>query len=126
MNAPDLLSAHSVRARLLDRLSEVRSRVSSELALAPEASFEAIGGEVRDTGDESVAAERTEVRNALIGRDVGEIGELEAALARLDAGAYGTCIECELEIDPGRLHALPAARRCGHCQGEFERRRGRN
>jgi RNA polymerase-binding transcription factor DksA len=121
MNAP-IAPLAPVRTRLVERLNELRAKLAAELATSPDASFEAIAGEVRDAGDESVAAERTGLRNALIGRDVGEIGELEAALARLDHGAYGTCVDCELEIEEGRLHALPAARRCGYCQQRFESR----
>ena len=119
MNA---IAIDGIRTALQARLDDVRGRLSAALATTPEASAEAIAGEVRDLGDESVAAERTEVRNALIGRDVGEIGELEAALQRLDTGSYGRCIECDLAIETNRLRALPAARRCGHCQAEFERR----
>ncbi|HSD44675.1 MAG TPA: TraR/DksA C4-type zinc finger protein [Burkholderiales bacterium] len=120
------MAVDSIRTALEARLSEVRSRVSVELATIPDASVTVIAGEVRDPGDEAVAAERTEVRNALIGRDVGEIGELEDALQRLEAGAYGVCSECESAIEPGRLRILPAARRCGLCQEEHERRRGRS
>jgi len=122
-NEPPAIAVDSIRAALQARLDDVRGRLSAALATSPDASAEAIAGEVRDLGDDSVAAERTEVRNALMGRDVGEIGELEAALRRLDSGGYGRCNECELDIEAKRLRALPAACRCGHCQAEFERRR---
>ena len=125
MNAHPI-AVDSIRTALKARLNDVRGRLSAALATTPDASAEAIAGEVRDLGDEAVAAERTEVRNALMGRDVGEIGELEAALRRLDAGDYGRCSECELDIEANRLRALPAARRCGHCQADFERRRARS
>ncbi len=124
MNAHPI-AVDSIRTALKARLKDVRGRLSAALATTPDASAEAIAGEVRDLGDEAVAAERTEVRNALMGRDVGEIGELEAALRRLDAGDYGRCSECELDIEANRLRALPAARRCGHCQADFERRSAR-
>jgi RNA polymerase-binding transcription factor DksA len=125
MNA-DVIAIDAIRTALRARLNEVRGRLSAALATTPDASMEAIAGEVRDLGDESVAAERTEVRHALIGRDVGEIGELEAALLRLDSGGYGRCSECDLDIEANRLRAQPAACRCGHCQAEFERRRARS
>lgn len=120
------IAIDSIHTALQARLNEVRGRLSATLATTPDASLEAIAGEVRDLGDESVAAERTEIRHALIGRDVGEIGELEAALLRLDSGGYGRCSECDLDIEANRLRVLPAACRCGPCQAELERRRARS
>lgn len=56
--------------------------------------------EEQEVGD----AERT----ALEARKI----EVEAALARIDMGTYGTCRECEGEIDEKRLEANPAAMTC--------------
>jgi DnaK suppressor protein len=44
-----------------------------------------------------------------------EIGQVDAALARVEAGEYGVCRDCELDIDPRRLHALPYALLCTDC-----------
>ncbi|MGQ9635541.1 MAG: TraR/DksA family transcriptional regulator [Bryobacteraceae bacterium] len=41
---------------------------------------------------------------------------IEAALARLDSGDYGVCIDCERAIQPRRLAAIPWANRCLECQ----------
>lgn len=38
------------------------------------------------------------------------------ALARLDAGTFGTCVRCGQPIAPDRLEALPWAARCIDCQ----------
>jgi DnaK suppressor protein len=46
--------------------------------------------------------------------------QLDEALRRLDEGAYGICEDCEATISPGRLRALPFARRCVACQEQFE------
>jgi DnaK suppressor protein len=42
--------------------------------------------------------------------------EIEAALARLDDGSYGECVDCGEQINSERLEALPAAARCVNCQ----------
>ncbi|TNY38599.1 TraR/DksA family transcriptional regulator [Thermomonospora catenispora] len=42
--------------------------------------------------------------------------EVEAALARLDAGTYGICEGCNEPIPEGRLEILPYARFCVRCQ----------
>ncbi len=41
--------------------------------------------------------------------------EVDAALARVDAGIYGICIACGRPIAPGRLEARPMATTCIAC-----------
>jgi DnaK suppressor protein len=48
------------------------------------------------------------------------LARIDAALARLDAGGYGRCVECEHEIAARRLHALPFAVRCQGCEESRE------
>jgi RNA polymerase-binding transcription factor DksA len=45
---------------------------------------------------------------------------IDGALARLDAGGYGLCVECEREIATRRLQALPFAVRCQGCEEKRE------
>lgn len=46
-------------------------------------------------------------------RDLDErIAEVRGALGRLDKGSFGRCEYCGRPIDDGRLHAVPATRRC--------------
>src|SRR5437867_2993813 len=40
------------------------------------------------------------------------LGRVDEALARLASGAYGSCVECNVEISQKRLTALPFAQRC--------------
>ncbi|MGH9083509.1 MAG: TraR/DksA family transcriptional regulator [Acidimicrobiales bacterium] len=61
-----------------------------------------------------VSAERGEAA-ALGGQLQEALGEVEAALARLADGSYGRCQGCDKPIDPARLEAKPAARRCITC-----------
>jgi RNA polymerase-binding protein DksA len=48
---------------------------------------------------------------------------VDAALSRLDAGGYGTCVRCERPIASERLDALPWAARCIECQTIADRGR---
>lgn len=53
-----------------------------------------------------------------------ELAQIDAALGRLDAGAYGTCADCAQPIDPRRLKALPYALVCAECAAGRERAPG--
>ncbi len=44
------------------------------------------------------------------------LAEIEAALARLDDGTYGDCLECGEQIDVERLEAIPSAALCVNCK----------
>lgn len=61
-----------------------------------------------------VTAERGEV-DALAGSLSDNLAEIEDALAKLDAGTYGSCEDCGNDIAPARLEAMPSARLCITC-----------
>lgn len=55
-------------------------------------------------------------------RDRALLVEIEAALARIEAGDYGTCSACRGALPERRLEIRPAARRCFSCaRGESRR-----
>lgn len=43
------------------------------------------------------------------------LGEIDAALARIEAGTYGTCTNCGKDISVGRLEAYPWGSLCIDC-----------
>ena len=67
---------------------------------------------------------RAEVENGIndaeVARDVAELRAIGEALARLEAGHYGQCRDCDELIDERRLAAEAFAVRCTACQGRFE------
>jgi DnaK suppressor protein len=60
---------------------------------------------------------------ALRDRAIQQLELVDAALARLDAGTYGTCRRCGRAIAPGRLEALPWVAHCIECQTAIDRPR---
>ncbi len=59
---------------------------------------------------------------ALRERAEQHLAEVDAALARLEAGTYGRCVQCHRDIAPERLEALPWASHCIDCQRALARR----
>lgn len=64
-----------------------------------------------------------EVTLSLVENEQERIQEIDAALARIETGAYGKCESCEDKIAKPRLDSLPFARLCVDCQ-EVEDERG--
>lgn len=66
------------------------------------------------------AADRAVVIQAL-DRTSSLLREVRAALVRLEDGTYGQCLQCQEEIDPKRLSAVPWAALCFSCQERADR-----
>jgi DnaK suppressor protein len=78
-----------------------------------------------DSKERAKELEDSEVVDALGNEARAEIRSISAALQRMDAGEYGTCIECGTEIDKGRIYAHPYAKQCIDCARLEEERSGR-
>lgn len=51
------------------------------------------------------------------------LGDIEAALRKMEKGTYGLCEHCKSVIEKKRIKALPSARYCITCQSGTEVRR---
>ncbi len=60
---------------------------------------------------------------ALRDRATHQLELVDAALARLDGGTFGTCLRCGKPIADARLEALPWAAHCIDCQSIVDRER---
>ena len=81
--------------------------------------------DVRDDGELSDAELQGDIELALLQMRAETLKRIDEALARLDAGKYGTCYECDSEIPERRLRALPFAVRCQKCEERREQAQGR-
>ncbi len=60
---------------------------------------------------------------ALRDRATQQLELVDGALARLEAGTFGTCLRCGRPIPAARLEALPWAAHCIDCQAAVDRER---
>src|SRR5260370_7241094 len=65
-----------------------------------------------DEMDVARSLAEVETHAALFERAQERLGAIDAAIARLGAGVYGTCARCRDEIPLARLHAVPVAQYC--------------
>ncbi len=71
-----------------------------------------VGPELVEAGQEATLALLAERLDA---HDRAELDAIDRALARLEAGTYGRCVDCGKPIPPARLAALPATEHCRPC-----------
>jgi RNA polymerase-binding transcription factor DksA len=57
---------------------------------------------------------------SLLQNEEHALEEIDAAIGRIDRGAFGRCEECDKEIPRDRLKALPYARHCLACARKLE------
>lgn len=102
------------RSELLQRMAQERGGVVSRVDMAAE-------HDVRDFENRAQAISERADEFAMNEHETAELGALDAALERLDAGLYGICKECGVQIPESRLAAYPAALRCIACQAASEK-----
>jgi RNA polymerase-binding transcription factor len=78
-------------------------------------------GGVSDLGETSEAGSQADLDFAVLQKQVEALDRVDEALARIDEGAYGSCVECHGDIPEQRLKALPFAARCKSCEEKHER-----
>jgi DnaK suppressor protein len=100
------MTLESERARLLLELSEEvehpHVQHGAQTAAASEVSESQRGQQMR-------------------GREAQHLIQIEGALRRIDAGAFGNCETCGKPIAPERLEALPWATDCVECHSKKRR-----
>jgi len=80
---------------------------------------------IDETDDDAAAETQRQADVTHLARTATALHDIESALARIDDGGYGLCVDCEEPIDLRRLQAQPAALRCATCQQLFEKQRSR-
>jgi len=112
------------RAALLDERRRVEHALATLRAEHP-GSLDDEVEEVAATSDNHLA----ETASATLGREIdytlGDnaeqvLSEIDAALKRIEDGAYGTCVNCGNEIPRERLEANPWASLCIDCKRKSE------
>ncbi len=114
----------SFRQRLQTRRDELEAALRAGTQNPTDKNLVEQSAPVRDPGDESVALTTADASMSELQSDTEEIRAIDAALARIDQGVYGKCLDCGDDIPLARLEAYPTAERCRECQARRENFRG--
>jgi DnaK suppressor protein len=69
-----------------------------------------------DQLEEIQAASQRAVAVCNLDREFHELRNVRAALSRIQDGSFGVCLDCDQDIHPKRLAAVPSAALCIRCQ----------
>jgi DnaK suppressor protein len=97
----------SAKAAELERFSQHREEITVEKSA--------------DQLDEIQAASQRALAICNLDRDFNQLRNVRAALRRIEEGSFGTCQECDQDIHPKRLAAVPWAPFCIRCQEVLDR-----
>jgi DnaK suppressor protein len=76
------------------------------------------GSKSGDWIDQSSQESDVHVRLALKQTDSKLLRAIDEAIHRIDQGTYGVCMDCENDIAPARLEAVPWTRVCIDCKAK--------
>ena len=100
-----------LRQRTLRRLARLTGDFDGVVA----ASKDSNADDEHDPEGATIAFERSQLAS-LVQQAHEHLAEIDAALARLDAGTYGVCESCGRPIATERLDARPVATTCIDCE----------
>ena len=116
----------AMMTELRSALEAERDRLTAEIEEYERAGQETlsdVSGEnnYRDhMADQGSATFARELDMTLEGQARDSLAQIERALARMEAGTYGTCARCAAAIPEGRLEAMPEADLCVGCKEREE------
>lgn len=108
-------------ARARARLMRARDEFLRRRGDHREGEGELLGAREPDHVDAAQAEETAIPLDSLNQSEQASVGEIDAALQRIDRGEYGICEACGEPIEERRLDAVPWARRCFADETEYEK-----
>ena len=111
------------RERLEDERAAAATRLAGlerEFGSVVESASQANTDDEHDPEGATLAFERQHIA-ALVIQARERVAEIDAAIARHEAGSYGRCVRCAEPIAPERLAIRPAAATCIKCAGHSRR-----
>jgi DnaK suppressor protein len=106
-----------IKASLIERKNELKEHLHK---LSTEKVSDEQG---KDPGDQALSATMENLRSSLQDTELQEYKRIKQALAKIEDGTYGICIDCGSDISEKRLKWHPNAARCLACQEAFEDKR---
>ena len=113
------MDANAARKRLEELLAELEASaaVLQHSGGGDSGELSTLDQHPADSGTSLADADREEASLEVM---LAQQERVRAALARVEAGTYGRCVDCGRELPEERLDARPEAERCVDCQQKAE------
>ena len=113
------MDADPARTRLEQMLAELdeSAKVLQHSGADDNGEPTAVDQHPADSGANLADADREEASIEILAAQQERVRE---ALARIESGTYGRCVDCDAELPGERLEARPEAARCVDCQQRAE------
>jgi RNA polymerase-binding protein DksA len=119
------MNAERFRTSLLDERARIEGAIEHLHRETPgsleDETEEVLGGSDNHLGDAAAGTVDREIDYTLEEHSEQVLVQIDAALARIEAGTFGTCANCGKPIAEERLEARPWASLCIDCQRLAER-----
>jgi DnaK suppressor protein len=102
-------------------LEEKKNSISVDLARARDAEEETTEESTQDIADKAVSSYTREFLYSLSDTDRTTLVQIDEALARIEDGTYGACLNCGVMMVEKRLMAVPWTPYCIDCQELLEK-----
>jgi RNA polymerase-binding transcription factor DksA len=112
-----MVSTTEIRELLIadrERTAELVSSLAGNIASMVEAAQLSASDDEHDPEGSTIAFERSQA-STLLAAATEHLADVDAALARVEAGSYGRCERCGRAVAGERLLARPTARTCITC-----------
>src|SRR5215472_18060776 len=97
-------------------LEQKKNGLSNELAKTRDAEEETTEESTQDIADKAVSSYTREFLYSLNDSERDTLVKIDQALARIDEGTFGYCLNCGVLMNEKRLTAIPWSRHCVNCQ----------
>jgi DnaK suppressor protein len=109
-----------LRARLVEdhtATEQLVARLVADLSAFTASRADSAADDEHDPEGPTLAFERSQAA-AILGQTREHLAQIDSALVRIDAGAYGRCVTCGNNIPIARLDARPYSTECVICAGK--------
>jgi DnaK suppressor protein len=107
----------ALRARLRGDVSQMADAALKKNRSESNGDLSSMPIHMADLGSDNFEQEFT---LSLMETEEGTLGDIEAALEKVEEGTYGLCEECGVRIPKKRLNAIPYASMCVKCASQSE------
>ena len=110
-----------IETRLCMEYDQVREDILAHIHQSDDPQLLALANHIADGVDWSAADLQNDTDIALLRQKTDQMHHIQTALARIKAGTYGICLQCDETIPPERMHALITSEYCLDCQKKREK-----